>query len=94
MSLMSATAKEKKEASEAKFQALGHARQNLTGNGQNTPFQQQYETPKESPRLYLTTSANTAEDRNTENYYTLGERVNRYHFRKSSTNKAERNFPN
>ena len=93
MSHMSTTAKERKEARENKFQALAHARQNLSENRQNPAFQQQYETAKESLRLHLTSAANAAEDRNTENYYTLGERVNGYHFRKSRSNKAGRNIP-
>ena len=75
MSHISAVAKERREATEAKCQALAHARQNLTGQRQNAVLLQQYETAKESLRLNLTSAANTAEDRNTENYYTLGERV-------------------
>ena len=85
--------KKRLEASEAKFQALAHAKQNLTEDRQNEAFQQQYENARQSLMLHLTALANAAEDRNTENYYTLGERVNGYHFRKSRTNKAGRNIP-
>ena len=46
MSYMSTTAKERKEARENKFQALAHARQNLSENRQNPAFQQQYELLK------------------------------------------------
>jgi len=39
----------------------------LTEDRQNPAFQQQYETAKESLRIHLTSAANAAEDRNTEN---------------------------
>ena len=71
MSHMTVVAKERRETTEAKFQALVQARQNLTGNRH---------------------AANAAEERNKENYYTLGERVNGYHFRQSRTSKAGRNI--
>ena len=75
MSQMTVVAKQRRETTEAKFQALAQARQNLTGNRHNAALQE-YETAKESLHLHLTSAANAAEDRNRENYYTLGERVN------------------
>ena len=78
MSYMSAVAKESREEIDAKFQALALVRQNLTRNRQNAALIQQYETAKESLRLHLTSAANAPADKNTENYYTLGERVNGY----------------
>ena len=90
---MTNKAKERKETCEAKFKALARARQSLTEDRQNEALQQQYENAKQSLKLYLTAIATAAEERNTENYYTLGERVNGYHFRKSRTNRAGRNIP-
>ena len=78
MSYMSAVAKERREEIDKKYQALALVRHNLTINRQNAALIQQYKTAKESLRLHLTSAANATSDKNTENYYTLGERVNCY----------------
>ena len=69
---MTNAAKERKETCEAKFKSLARARQNLTEDRQNEALQQQYENAKQSLKQYLNSIATAAEERNTENYYTLG----------------------